>query len=83
MPFGQTRREHDRPHPDGIYGSRAGTVAGYAFSPALAQSGITWDDTLDTWLQGPMKMVPGTKMVISVPDAQRRQAIIGYLKTMK
>lgn len=68
----------------GIYGSKAGAVPGYAFSPVLAQSGITWDaKALDTWLQGPMKMVPGTKMVMAVPDAQRRQAIITYLETLK
>lgn len=68
----------------GIVGSKAGDVPGYAFSPALKASGIAWDrDKLDTWLQGPMKMVPGTKMVISVPDAAKRKAIIDYLETLK
>ncbi|EJU13249.1 hypothetical protein NRB_21740 [Novosphingobium sp. 11B] len=68
----------------GIVGSKAGEVEGYAFSPALKGSGITWDrKTLDTWLQGPMKMVPGTKMVLPVADAQKRKAIIDYLETLK
>ncbi|MEE4454618.1 c-type cytochrome [Novosphingobium resinovorum] len=68
----------------GIVGSRAGDVEGYAFSPALRDSGIRWDrQTLDTWLQGPMKMVPGTKMVLPVPDPQKRKAIIDYLETLK
>lgn len=68
----------------GIVGSTAGEVPGYAFSPALKASGIVWDRArLDTWLQGPMKMVPGTKMVITVPDAARRKAIIDYLETLK
>lgn len=68
----------------GIVGSKAGEVPGYAFSPALKASGIVWDRAkLDTWLQGPMKMVPGTKMVISVPDAAKRKAIIDYLETLK
>ncbi|MCT2399090.1 c-type cytochrome [Novosphingobium mangrovi (ex Huang et al. 2023)] len=67
-----------------IAGSKAGEVPNYAFSPALKKSGITWDRaSLDTWLQGPMKMVPGTKMVISVPDAAKRKAIIDYLETLK
>ena len=68
----------------GIVGSKAGEVPGYAFSPALKASGIVWDrEKLDAWLQGPMKMVPGTKMVIAVPDAARRKAIIDYLETLK
>lgn len=68
----------------GIYGSKAGEVPGYNFSPALAKSGIVWDRAaLDKWLQGPMKMVPGTKMVIAVPDAAKREAIIDYLETLK
>jgi cytochrome c len=68
----------------GIVGTRAGDVPGYNFSPALKASGVTWDrQSLDTWLQGPMKMVPGTKMVIGVPDAQRRKDVIDYLETLK
>lgn len=68
----------------GVVGSKAGAVAGYAFSPALKDSGITWDrQSLDTWLQGPMKMVPGTKMVLPVRDADKRKAIIDYLETLK
>ena len=68
----------------GIVGSKAGEVPNYAFSPALKASGIVWDrEKLDPWLQGPMKMVPGTKMVITVPDAAKRKAIIDYLETLK
>ncbi|PNU04128.1 c-type cytochrome [Novosphingobium guangzhouense] len=68
----------------GVVGSKAGAVEGFAFSPALKNSGITWDrQSLDTWLQGPMKMVPGTRMVLPVPDAQKRKAIIDYLETLK
>lgn len=68
----------------GIVGSKAGDVPGYAFSPALKASGVTWDRaSLDTWLQGPMKMVPGTKMVLPVSDPVKRKAIIDYLETLK
>lgn len=68
----------------GIFGSKAGEVPGYNFSPALARSGITWDRTsLDTWLKGPIRMVPGTKMVIAMPDPEKRKAIIDYLETLK
>jgi cytochrome c len=68
----------------GIVGSKAAEVEGYPFSPALRNSGIVWTrDALDRWLQGPMTMVPGTKMVMSVPNAQARKDIIDYLETLK
>lgn len=68
----------------GIVGSKAGDVPDFTFSPALKASGIVWDrEKLDTWLQGPMKMVPGTRMVVNVPDAEARKAIIDYLETLK
>lgn len=68
----------------GIVGSKAGEVPGYSFSPALKSSGITWDRaSLDKWLQSPSKMVPGTKMVIALPDPQKRKAVIDYLETLK
>lgn len=68
----------------GIVGTKAGEVPGFAFSPALKQSGITWDRaTLEQWLAGPTKMVPGTRMVIGVSDPVRRKEIIDYLETLK
>lgn len=68
----------------GIVGTRAGEIPGFNFSPALRNSGVTWDrQSLDTWLQGPMKMVPGTRMVIGVSDPKKRQEVIDYLETLK
>lgn len=66
----------------GVFGRKAGLVPGYAYSPALKKSGIVWNDkTLDQWLQGPQKMVKGSKMYLAVPNAAERAAIIGYLKS--
>ena len=68
----------------GIFGSKSGAVPGYDFSPALKAANITWDETaLDKYLQSPMADVHGTKMMISVPNAENRQNIIAYLKTLK
>lgn len=68
----------------GIYGTKAGDVAGYAFSPAMKASGLTWDDaTLDMFLTQPMAAVPGTKMVYpGVKDAAQRAEVIAFLKTL-
>ena len=47
--------------------------------------GKIWDEpTLDKWLAGPMKKVPGTKMVFpGMPDPAKRKAVIDYLSTLK
>jgi cytochrome c len=68
----------------GIVGSKSGSVPGYNFSPALKAANITWSEkTLDKWLQNPQADVPGTKMVVSVPNAEKRHNIIAYLETLK
>lgn len=68
----------------GVYGRKAGSQAGYPYSDALKNSGIVWDaKSLDKWLQGPIQMVPGTKMVFGIPDANGRKAVIEYLEALK
>jgi cytochrome c len=69
----------------GVYGTKAGEVAGFEFSDALLKSGLTWDDkSLDTWLTNPQAMVPGTKMSFGgLPDAAKRKEVIEYLKSIK
>jgi len=69
----------------GVYGTKSGEIPGYAFSEAMKQAGLTWDDaTLDTYLTNPMKVVPGTKMTYAgLSDPAQRKAIIEYLKTLK
>ena len=67
----------------GIAGQKAGAVAGYQYSKAMAASGLTWDDaTLDKFLAGPAATVPGTKMLVNVANAQDRADVIAYLKTI-
>lgn len=69
----------------GVYGTKAGDIPGFAFSEKLKASGLTWDDaTLDKWLAGPMKLVPGTKMSYAgMSDPAKRAEIIAYMKTLK
>ncbi|OYW50701.1 MAG: hypothetical protein B7Z34_04445 [Novosphingobium sp. 12-62-10] len=69
----------------GIYGTKAGDAPGYAASPALKASGLTWDDaTLDKWLESPLTLVPGTRMSYAgQADPEKRKAIIAYIKTLK
>ena len=68
----------------GVAGRKAGTFGGYAYSGALKTSNITWSPTaLDTFLKGPGKMVPGTKMLVGAPDAEQRAALVQYLGSLK
>ncbi|HTG39183.1 c-type cytochrome [Sphingomonas sp.] len=67
----------------GIVGRKAGTVPGYRYSPAMAKSGLTWDDaTIARFIAGPSKVVPGTKMMAPpITNPQDQANIIAYLKT--
>lgn len=66
----------------GVFGRAAGSAPGYSYSPALKASGIIWNAAnLDQWLQGPQKLVKGSKMYLVVPGASDREAIITYLRT--
>jgi cytochrome c len=68
----------------GVVGRRAGSIADYNYSPALRNSGLTWDPaTLDRWLSNPSALVPGTKMFFKIDDARARADIIAYLTQLK
>lgn len=68
----------------GVVGRMAGTVKGYAYSPALKNSHIVWTPAmLDRWLSGPQKLVPGTKMFFTIAKPQDRADIIAYLAQQK
>jgi cytochrome c len=67
----------------GVVGRKAGSTP-FKHSPALTASGITWDTAkLEQYLAGPTKLVPGSKMVVSVPDAAQRAALARYLATLR
>jgi cytochrome c len=68
------------PRHRGVVGRVAGTLPGYAYSPALKNSRIVWNrENLDRWLTNPQKLVPGAKMFFAMPDARDRADVIAYL----
>ena len=68
----------------GVVGREAGTVEGYKFTSALAQSGLHWDaKNLDEFLTNTTTKVPGTAMDLAVPNPADRAAIIAYLGTIQ
>jgi cytochrome c len=72
---------HEGPQLAGVYGRTSGTVASYAYSPALKKAGVVWDaESLDKWLSDPDSLVPGNAMDFLVSRSQERQDLIAYLK---
>jgi cytochrome c len=70
------------PNLHGVFGRKAGTKPGFAFSDAMKGYGQVWDaDHLDKYLESPRAIVPGTKMTYAgQPDAKARADLIAYLK---
>ena len=66
----------------GIFGRKSGSEAGYKYSSAMKNSGITWsEDTLKEYLENPKKMVPGNKMAfVGLRKEKDREDLIAYLK---
>jgi cytochrome c len=68
----------------GVFGRRAGSLAGFDYSIALKSSNVTWSEaTLDKWLSDPDTMVADNKMDFRLPKAQERADIIAYFKQQK
>jgi cytochrome c2 len=64
----------------GVVGRKAANVPGVTYSSALQASGLTWTpDKLDAFLTNPRALVPGTAMMMIVPDPKDRADLIAYL----
>jgi nitrite reductase (NO-forming) len=69
------------PSLSGVVGRKAGTEAGYNYSPAMKSADIVWSqDTLDKYLADPAKVVPGNKMPFpGLKTDHDRADVIAYL----
>ena len=74
-------RDKEGPRLGGVYGRTAGSVGTFQYSDALKNSKVTWnDESLNTWLSGTEKLVPGNDMAFLVANPEERREIIDYLK---
>lgn len=72
------------PSLQGILGRKAGSGEGFGYSAALKASGLTWDAaTLSHFLEAPLTAVPGSTMVIPVPQAADRDNLIAYFTALR
>ena len=71
------------PNLNKVIGRRAGTVPGFRFSPAMANSGRVWTETaLDAYLAAPMASIPGSRMPFAgLRNAADRRNVIAYIKS--
>ena len=67
----------------GVFGRRAGSVAGFSYSDAVKKTSITWEaPALDRWLADTESIIPGNDMSFRLEDGAERSAIIAYLREL-
>ncbi|SNS47487.1 cytochrome c [Sphingomonas laterariae] len=69
----------------GVAGRKAGTLPGYAFTPAMKKYGQPWTKAnLVAFLTAPAKVVPGNKMAYAGQrDPKAAEALADYLLSLK
>jgi glucose/arabinose dehydrogenase/cytochrome c2 len=67
----------------GVMGRAAGTAPQFSYTAALRDSKLTWDaGSLKRFLASPTTVVPGTSMVVAVPDDTERDNLIAYFQSV-
>lgn len=69
------------PNLHGIFGRKAGSLPNFAYSPALKESGVVWDDdTLTKYLRDPKEFIPGDRMAFpGIKDEGQLADLLAYL----
>ena len=66
----------------GVFGRKAGTVAGFTYSNAMKQSATVWDDeTIARFLHDPKEALPGNRM--SFPGIADETVLGDLLQSLK
>jgi cytochrome c len=64
--IGENAKNKVGPELNGLNGRKSGTAAGYSYSDANKNSGITWDEaTFKEYIKNPKAKIPGTKMAFA------------------
>ena len=69
------------PNLHGLFGRKTGQAAGFCYTDANKNKGITWgEETLMEYLENPKKYIPGTKMIFAGIKKGEKEDLIAYLK---
>ena len=73
------------PSLSGVAGRKAGTHAGFSYSPAMKNSGKVWTAAnLTAYIANPAKVVPGNKMPYpGLHDATQLANLVAYLEALR
>jgi cytochrome c len=79
---GETAKNTVGPILNGLFGRKSGTIAGYNYSEANKNSGLTWDDAVfSDYIKDPKGKIPGTKMSFSgIKNEQEIKDLTAFLK---
>jgi len=70
----------------GVFGRKACSAAEFKYSPGFLAGckDVVWDEaSLDRWLTNPQGMFPGAVMLYKQANADKRRAIIAFLKKLQ
>lgn len=70
------------PSLSGLFGRRAGTRDDYRYSPAMARSGVVWNETtLGAFVEDPQALIRGNRMSFAgISGKADRDDLIAYLR---
>lgn len=67
-----------------LFGSKAGSRAGYRYSDAMKASGLTWtEETVNGYIAATQDFMPGSKMYGGLAGEQDRIDLIAWLKAVE
>ena len=71
------------PHLFGVFGREAGGVEGFNYSPAMANSGVVWDEeTIAAYLADPRGYISGNRMAFAgLRNPEQIADVIAYMKS--
>lgn len=80
--IGEGARNLVGPELNGLIGRHSGAVAGYSYSNANKDSGLTWDEaTFAEYIKDPKAKIPGTKMIFAGIKSEKEIAdLTAFLK---
>ncbi|MGD9614647.1 MAG: cytochrome c family protein [Alphaproteobacteria bacterium] len=75
-------RDGAGPNLHGLFGRKAGAVKHFAYSAAMRNSGVVWDQTtLENYLRDPKRFMPGTRMAFPGIAGDKEIAdLLAYLR---